>query len=116
MNIEQIAKVCHEVNRSYCKCMGFKVLPAWEEVSDHIKQSCLDGVKYHIENQDSKPSDSHNNWMKFKLADGWIYGEVRDDLKKIHPCLVPYEQLPKEEQAKDFIFMTIVRELEALNG
>lgn len=42
----------------------------------------------------------HEVWAAGRIADGWIYGEVRDDTKKTHPCLVPYEQLPESE--KDF--------------
>lgn len=42
----------------------------------------------------------HEVWAAGRIADGWTYGEVRDDTKKTHPCLVPYEQLPESE--KDF--------------
>ena len=36
-----------------------------------------------------------------KLANGWVYAPVRDNELKHHPCLVPYEDLPVEEQQKD---------------
>ncbi len=42
----------------------------------------------------------HEVWAAGRLAAGWKYGPVRDDLLKEHPCLVPYEQLSEEE--KDF--------------
>lgn len=42
----------------------------------------------------------HEVWAAGRLAAGWKYGPVRDDLLKEHPCLVPYEQLSDEE--KDF--------------
>ena len=35
------------------------------------------------------------------LLDGWTYGSVRDDAKKHHPCLVPYNQLPDSEKEYD---------------
>ncbi len=32
---------------------------------------------------------------------GWSYGGQRDDKKKLHPCLVPYEELPEVEKLYD---------------
>ena len=43
----------------------------------------------------------HENWSAARIAEGWTYGEVRDDEKKTTPCLVPYSQLPEEEKEYD---------------
>jgi hypothetical protein len=43
----------------------------------------------------------HEIWAKQRLADGWHYGAKRDDAKKEHPCLVPYESLPESEKEID---------------
>lgn len=43
----------------------------------------------------------HEVWSAGRIEDGWTYGQVRDDAKKTHPCLVPYEQLPEEEKDYD---------------
>ena len=43
----------------------------------------------------------HNTWMQGRLADGWTLGEVRDDAKRTHPCLIPYEELSEEEKDYD---------------
>ena len=43
----------------------------------------------------------HEVWSKNRLDDGWTYGPVRDDQKKTHPCLVPYEELPEREKDYD---------------
>ena len=43
----------------------------------------------------------HEVWSAGRIADGWTYGEVRDDARKTHPCLVPYEQLPESEKEYD---------------
>ena len=45
--------------------------------------------------------NTHEVWSKNRIADGWTYGEVRDDLKKQHPCLIPYEELPEAEKEYD---------------
>ena len=45
--------------------------------------------------------NEHIRWMQEKLVNGWVYAPVRDNEKKHHPLLVPYKQLPPEEQQKD---------------
>ena len=45
--------------------------------------------------------NTHDTWAAQRLADGWRYGEQRDDAKKLHPCLIPYEELPEEEKEYD---------------
>lgn len=43
----------------------------------------------------------HEVWAAGRIADGWTYGEKRDDEKKTHPCLVAYEELPEFEKEYD---------------
>ena len=43
----------------------------------------------------------HEVWSAGRIADGWQYGEKRDDAHKLHPCLVPYNQLPESEKEYD---------------
>ena len=43
----------------------------------------------------------HEVWAQSRLAEGWRYGERRDNVAKTHPCLVPYEELPEIEKAYD---------------
>lgn len=43
----------------------------------------------------------HDTWAQRRIDDGWTYGEERDDTKKTHPCLVPYDDLPEAEKAYD---------------
>lgn len=43
----------------------------------------------------------HENWSQGRIADGWVYGAARDDVKKTTPCLVPYSELSEEEKEYD---------------
>jgi hypothetical protein len=43
----------------------------------------------------------HEVWAQQRLADGWRYGARRDDGRKEHPCLVPYDELPESEKQYD---------------
>jgi len=45
--------------------------------------------------------NTHDIWAQQRLADGWKYGTERNDKKKEHPDLVPYENLPESEKEYD---------------
>jgi len=45
--------------------------------------------------------NTHEVWAEQRIRDGWTYGEVRDDAKKEHPCLVPYSELSDSEKEYD---------------
>ena len=40
-------------------------------------------------------------WNAERLLSGWIYGEERNNDLKIHPLLIPWEELDEEEKKKD---------------
>jgi len=107
MQIEDIAKVCHEANRAYCEGLGDTSQPKWEDAPEWQRSSAVLGVEFRRDNPDSPPSASHDSWLRQKLSDGWGYGSVKDAEKKEHPCLVPFERLPIEQQAKDRLFQSI---------
>jgi serine phosphatase RsbU (regulator of sigma subunit) len=43
----------------------------------------------------------HLRWSWEKRLNGWLPGSPRDDVNKIHPSLVPYDQLSESEKEKD---------------
>lgn len=43
----------------------------------------------------------HENWALGRIAEGWTYGDVRNDAEKTTPCLVPYSELPENEKEYD---------------
>lgn len=110
MHRTEIARVCHEVNRAYCEALGDYSQPSWEDAPDWQRDSALKGVDLHL-SDDLPPEASHDSWMAQKVAEGWVYGLVKDPERKTHPCMVPFNQLPPEQQAKDFIFRAIVHAL-----
>lgn len=110
--IRRIARVAHEVNRAYCASIGDLSQPAWEDAPHWQRASAELGVSFHL-NGDHGPEASHESWMRQKLADGWRYGEVKDPEAKTHPCMVPFDQLPREQQAKDYLFRAVVNALKS---
>ena len=45
--------------------------------------------------------NTHDVWAVGRIKDGWTYGEKRDDEKKHHPCLLPYDELSESEKEYD---------------
>lgn len=45
--------------------------------------------------------NTHNVWAEGRVAEGWTYGAMRDDIKKTTPCMVPYSELPENEKEYD---------------
>ncbi|HYY57231.1 MAG TPA: TRAFs-binding domain-containing protein [Pyrinomonadaceae bacterium] len=45
--------------------------------------------------------NTHEVWARQRISDGWRYGPVRDDARKQHPGLVPYEELSEAEKQYD---------------
>ena len=44
---------------------------------------------------------NHDVWGKGRIAEGWTWGEQRDDAAKKHPDLVPYGDLSESEKQYD---------------
>jgi hypothetical protein len=45
--------------------------------------------------------NTHENWARQRLEDGWRYGPERNDERKEHPNLVPYEELSEADKEYD---------------
>lgn len=43
----------------------------------------------------------HDVWAAGRIAEGWTYGERRDNTLKKHPGLVPYDELTESEKEYD---------------
>jgi hypothetical protein len=111
MTTKDIAKIAHEINKSYCESIGDNSQPYWENAPDWQKSSAINGVQFHLDNPNATPSASHESWLKQKTEEGWKYGLVKDAEKKEHPCFLPYEQLPTEQKSKDYLFRQVIHSL-----
>ena len=47
--------------------------------------------------------NAHDQWAMQRINDGWVIGKKRDDDKKTHPSLIPYNELAESEKAYDRI-------------
>jgi hypothetical protein len=111
VTIEDIARACHEVNREYCLALGDDSQNPWAEAPDWQRASAINGVEFHRDHPEAGPEYSHESWLREKAEAGWIFGEVKNPEKKEHPCFIPFNELPTEQKAKDYIFRGLVHAL-----
>ncbi|QNK03623.1 hypothetical protein H8F01_00715 [Dyella telluris] len=99
--------MAHEANREYCISIGdesqvpWSIAPAWQ------KESARNGVL--AAKSGLSPVELHASWSAQKIAEGWVYGPVKDSEAKTHPCLVSYDELPEVQKVKDIIFRAVAR-------
>lgn len=104
--IECCAQIAHEANRIYCEAHGDMSQVPWKDAKDWQKKSAIDGI--YVALNGATPKGQHDAWYADKIRNGWKYGPVKDADKKEHPCLVPYEDLPPEQQRKDSLYIAVV--------
>ena len=113
-----IAAACHSAWYGYTVlALGEEGQP-WETAPEWQKASIMDGVEFWdkwVADVQAKgtvsfdtarkelPPLSHQNWLKHKKADGWHYGTKKNVDAKIHPCMVPYSDLPASQKKKDHV-------------
>lgn len=69
----------------------------------------------HLKITELLAKNTHEIWSTQRLGEGWEYGPQRDDAKKQHPGLVPYEDLPESEKEYDrVISVGVIKTLLAL--
>ena len=54
----------------------------------------------------------HRRWMRFSQMCNWKYAPVRDNGRRLHPLLVPFEELPVAEKKKDDFAWELLGKLE----
>ena len=103
-----IAMTAHAINAAYCRAMGDDTQVEWADAPEWQQQSAIAGVEMHLANPEATPENSHESWLAQKVAEGWTYGEEKDAEAKTHPCILPYDELPEFQKAKDHIFRATV--------
>ena len=57
-------------------------------------------------------ANNHDQWAQQRMQAGWTYGVLRDDSRKTHPDLVPFDELPEGE--KEYDRVSVVETIKAV--
>ena len=106
---ERRAEFVYDAARLAAIAADAPIVPVpWAEREAPFQEQFLKVIERQCGAQRSaSPEELHGSWMQAYFEMGWIYGEVYDREKKIHPDLVPYDQLGQLEQDKDAVFVAL---------
>lgn len=106
--VAKIAQVMHEGTRAWQKANGQDVVPTWGRAPKWMKESSVEAVRWRLANPAAGASAQHDRWSEHKKATGWKYGKTKSGVKKTHPMLVPYGDLPEVERRKDALVNAVI--------
>lgn len=109
--IDKVAQVMHEAMRAWQKANGEKPAPPWGRAPQWMKHASIDAVKWRVENPTARTSAQHDRWLAQKKRDGWKHGKTKDGVKKTHPLMIAYSQLPEVERRKDALVNAVIDSL-----
>lgn len=104
----EIAHIAHEANKVYCESIGDDSQVGWDDAEDWQRKSSIEGVDGIAQGKITNPGDAHRSWLAEKKEDGWVWAAEKNPEAKEHPCIMPFEALPAQQQFKDHLFFTIV--------
>jgi len=97
-------------------------LAAWEQLPEALREANRNQVDHQPikhaalarstspETLEALAEAEHRRWMADRIIAGWRRGEPRDDARKLHPSLRPYQDLTEEEKDKDRAAVTTARQ------
>jgi hypothetical protein len=106
--LEAIARVVHESVRAWAQGAGDASIPSWSRAPRWMKTSTMEAIRFRRNNPGAPASAQHDQWLAEKKAAGWRKGKVKSAVRKTHPLLVPYEELPLYERRKDALVGAVI--------
>uniref|UniRef100_A0A6H1ZJW4 Putative ryanodine receptor, RyR, domain containing protein n=1 Tax=viral metagenome TaxID=1070528 RepID=A0A6H1ZJW4_9ZZZZ len=106
---ERRAEFVYNAARLAANAAQAPIVPVeWSEREEDFKAQFIKVIERQCgEQRSTSPEELHGSWMQAYLTMGWVYGEVYDREKRIHPDLVPYTVLGQLERDKDAVFVAL---------
>jgi len=107
--LESKAWFVYEGARLAAMAANAPIVPVkWEEREEPFRNQFIKVIERQCGDQRSNsPEELHGSWVQSYYSMGWVYGEKYDRENKIHPDLVPYNQLGQLERDKDAVFIAL---------
>ena len=103
------ARFVYEGTRLAAQAAAAPIVPSpWDQREAPFREQFLKVIDRQCgEYRSRSPEELHGSWMQAYYAMGWVYGPEYDRDKKVHPDLVPYDQLGQLERDKDAVFVAL---------
>lgn len=104
---EELSEFTRQSNISAADHLLIKIrmLLADDSITDVTAENCRAAYERYIQTREQNVRHyrftEHQRWMRFHSLYNWCYGPVRDNSKRIHPLMLPYDELEEREQEKD---------------
>lgn len=104
---EKLTEEMRESNRRLIIHLPAKLASAGVDLDDWLDANParplhrMPDVVHHRESLESLAELEHLRWMAERRLSGWQHGPVRDELRRTHPDLVPWEKLPEASRRFD---------------
>lgn len=92
---EDLPERFRDDNRMVADCYRLKL----RDIGARLAPGIGPPLRFTAEELEELARAEHDRWMVAKLATGWTFGATRDDARKLHPDIVPYDAL--SERIKD---------------
>lgn len=102
---DQLPEAMRDDNRLLTDCYELKL----RDVGARLVEGGTEagGFRFEGEELEALSRAEHDRWMGAKLIDGWKFGAKRDDEARLHPDIIPYDDLsePRKELDREQIRM-----------
>lgn len=107
--VERRARFVYNGARLAAQAANAPIIPVpWDERELEFRSQFLEVIDRQCGfKRSSSPEELHGSWMQSYITMGWEHGETYDRENKIHPDLVPYDQLGQLEKDKDAVFVAL---------
>lgn len=92
---EDLPESFRDDNRLVADCYQLKL----RDIGARLVEGVGPGLHLTPDELEDLSRAEHDRWMAAKLVQGWTYAPVRDDARRLHPDIVPYDDL--SEAIKD---------------
>lgn len=122
IRVEALAAAAHSAWYAYTVLALGEPGEPWETAPEWQKSSMRHAVRFWDELDvfnipfEKVCAASHVAWMNLRKREGWTWGPVKDEVKKEHPCMVAYEDLPQAQRKKDAVVMRAYMALRSVVG
>lgn len=100
---EELAESYRNANRDQARDLGNKLRLIGCTLLEDLEVS--EPAQFTPEEIERLSQMEHDRWMRERREQGWTYGPVRDNAQKIHPDLIPWEDLTEEVREQDRVMI-----------
>lgn len=107
MNHNSLARICYDAVRAYSRTIGEPYV-RWDDARPWDQESFADAVVYLLDAPKAEVVDLHGHWLAARMQRGWRHGPDRDVEHRLHPALLPWDDVPERERLKFELVHAIV--------